>query len=178
MTPPAAPNTLTGDQPPVPVIDAGYGAAGPDDDTAPIPVILHGGHTDSSEPAGGPQSSATVGMRLRGPFEPPLRAEAAAGGGPGSGFASRAAQPGNGLAGGLSAVASSAPPGSEGVSPAASATLEQIKDLYLTAEAIGEVALDKHFHQVSERQRQLIREYFDRAVAGPIAGQDPAGRSS
>jgi hypothetical protein len=39
--------------------------------------------------------------------------------------------------------------------------LEQIKDLYLTAEAIGEDALDRHFQQVSERQRQLIKEYFD-----------------
>lgn len=41
------------------------------------------------------------------------------------------------------------------------AKMEQIKDLYLTAEAIGEDALDKHFQLVSERQRQLIREYFD-----------------
>jgi hypothetical protein len=51
---------------------------------------------------------------------------------------------------------------------AASAKLEQLKDLYLTAEAIGEDALDKHFDQVSERQRQLIREFFDRS--GPSAG--------
>jgi hypothetical protein len=49
---------------------------------------------------------------------------------------------------------------------AASAKLDQIKDLYLTAEAIGEDALDKHFDQVSERQRQLIREFFERS-GGP-----------
>ena len=45
------------------------------------------------------------------------------------------------------------------------AKLDQIKDLYLTAEAIGEDALTKHFEQVSERQRQLIREYFDQVAA-------------
>lgn len=43
----------------------------------------------------------------------------------------------------------------------ATGTMEQIKDLYLTAEAIGDDALDKHFQLVSDRQRQLIREYFD-----------------
>jgi hypothetical protein len=48
---------------------------------------------------------------------------------------------------------------------AANAKLEQIKDLYLTAEAIGEDALDKHFEQVSKRQRELIREFFQRSVS-------------
>ncbi len=46
---------------------------------------------------------------------------------------------------------------------AAAAKLDQIKDLYLTAEAIGEDALDKHFDQVSQRQRELIREFFERS---------------
>jgi hypothetical protein len=41
------------------------------------------------------------------------------------------------------------------------AKLDQIKDLYLTAEAIGPEALDKHFEQVSQRQRELIKEFFD-----------------
>jgi Tat protein secretion system quality control protein TatD with DNase activity len=49
---------------------------------------------------------------------------------------------------------------------AAAAKLDQIKDLYLTAEAIGENALDKHFDQVSERQRALIREFFERSEPG------------
>jgi len=48
--------------------------------------------------------------------------------------------------------------------PVGAAKLEQIKDLYLTAEAIGEDALDKHFDQVSDKQRQLIKEYFDQVV--------------
>jgi hypothetical protein len=46
--------------------------------------------------------------------------------------------------------------------------LDQIKDLYLTAEAIGEDALNRHFQQVSDRQRQLIKEYFDQ-----VATRDP-----
>jgi hypothetical protein len=49
---------------------------------------------------------------------------------------------------------------------AAAAKLDQLKDLYLTAEAIGEDALDKHFDQVSQRQRELIREFFDRSKPG------------
>jgi hypothetical protein len=51
-------------------------------------------------------------------------------------------------------------------SVAAQVKLEQIKDLYLTAEAIGEDALVKHFDQLSERQRELIREYFEQAKLG------------
>ena len=38
--------------------------------------------------------------------------------------------------------------------------LEQIKDLYLTAEAIGEANVDKHFDQLLAQQRELISEYF------------------
>jgi len=52
--------------------------------------------------------------------------------------------------------------------------MDQIKDLYLTAEAIGEDALDQHFQLVSERQRQLIREYFDRAMPGRADSGDAA----
>ena len=47
--------------------------------------------------------------------------------------------------------------------------MDQIKDLYLTAEAIGEDALDKHFQLVSDKQRQLIKEYFDQADTGRAA---------
>ena len=46
---------------------------------------------------------------------------------------------------------------------AAAARLDQIKDLYLTAEAIGEDGLGKHFDQVSQRQRELINEYFEQS---------------
>jgi hypothetical protein len=54
----------------------------------------------------------------------------------------------------------------ESLPAAAAAKLDQIKDLLLTAEAIGERNLDKHFEQVSQRQRELIREFFKEAVPG------------
>jgi hypothetical protein len=56
---------------------------------------------------------------------------------------------------------------------AAAASLDQIKDLYLTAEAIGEDALDRHFDQVSQRQSELIREFFKRSQpdGGPADAQ-------
>jgi hypothetical protein len=44
--------------------------------------------------------------------------------------------------------------------------IEQIKDLYLTAEAIGEDALGKHFDQLRQRQHSLIREFFEKAGLG------------
>jgi Tat protein secretion system quality control protein TatD with DNase activity len=50
--------------------------------------------------------------------------------------------------------------------PAAAEKLDQIKDLLITAEAIGEANLDRHFDRVSQRQRELIREFFDRAMPG------------
>ncbi len=65
--------------------------------------------------------------------------------------------------------------------PAAASTqekLEQIKDLYLTAEAIGEDALVKHFDQLSQRQRALIREYFERAGLQPTRASTPLGDDS
>jgi hypothetical protein len=54
--------------------------------------------------------------------------------------------------------------------------LEQIKDLYLTAEAIGEANVDKHFDQLLAQQRELISEYFKQSSAAkPAAG--PAGQA-
>jgi hypothetical protein len=57
--------------------------------------------------------------------------------------------------------------------------LEQIKDLYLTAEAIGESNVDKHFDQLLAQQRELISEYFRQpgparpaAASGPPAASD------
>ena len=41
--------------------------------------------------------------------------------------------------------------------------LDQIKDFYLTAEAIGPENLDRHIGELLERQRQLITEYFKEA---------------
>ena len=62
--------------------------------------------------------------------------------------------------------------------------LEQIKDLYLTAEAIGEANVDKHFDQLLAQQRQLISDYFRQpgmagpgAADGPPAGAPPGPRA-
>jgi hypothetical protein len=55
------------------------------------------------------------------------------------------------------------PPEPRAIPAGAAARLDQLKELYLTAEAIGEDALGKHFEQVSERQRELIREFFERS---------------
>jgi hypothetical protein len=49
--------------------------------------------------------------------------------------------------------------------------LERIKDLYVTAEAIGERRLDKHFEQLLERQRKLISDYFTKQEFRRSAGQ-------
>jgi hypothetical protein len=53
--------------------------------------------------------------------------------------------------------------------------LEQLKDLYLTAEAIGEENVDKHFDQLLAQQRDLISEYFGQSAvarpAGPQSGE-------
>ena len=57
--------------------------------------------------------------------------------------------------------------------------LQQIKDFYLTAEAIGEENVDKHFDQLLAQQRDLISEYFKhsdtakRGADGGTPGQMP-----
>jgi len=54
--------------------------------------------------------------------------------------------------------------------------LEQIKDLYLTAEAIGEANVDKHFDQLLAQQRELISDYFRQpGPAESAAGAQPDG---
>ena len=51
--------------------------------------------------------------------------------------------------------------------------LDQIKDFYLTAEAIGEQNVDKHFDELLAQQRELISEYF-KTSGGRRASQAPA----
>jgi hypothetical protein len=106
-------------------------------DTVPMPVILHGS-TDAG-------SSGAADTPPRAPFEP-----------------ARPSQQ-NGHSEPESAVE---PDPAESLPAAAAAKLDQIKDLLLTAEAIGEHNLDQHFEQVSQRQRELIREFFDQAMPG------------
>ena len=57
--------------------------------------------------------------------------------------------------------------------------LEQLRDLYLTAEAIGEQNVDKHFDQILAQQRELISEYFRRpgpAQSAPAPAQSASGQ--
>ena len=91
----------------------------------------------------------------RGPFEPLVSSSDPPGGGPG-------------LAGETGPA-----PGPAGAGSTDEAgrirKLEQLKDLYLTAQAIGEQNVDKHFDQLMAQQRQLISDYF-----GPPGTAAPA----
>jgi hypothetical protein len=66
----------------------------------------------------------------------------------------------------------------EPLSASSQEKLDQIKDLYLTAEAIGEDALVRHFDALSQRQRALIREYFERAGLRPTGAPTLLGGDS
>jgi len=126
-----------------------------DADTAPLPVILPGAAT---VPRPGELEAP------RGPFEPPRTAPALTDAAPVEAFSG----PQTGAAPEVAPVPAEAeqadPAGT--LPPAAAKKLDQIKDLLITAEAIGETNLDRHFERVSQRQRELIREFFDRAMPG------------
>jgi hypothetical protein len=133
LTPPRRQDEQAPDPPAFGLADDADNVVSPDDDTAPLPVIL---------PDRMPQDVAQP-TRMRDPFEPMERSE--------SPLPQRVPQ--------------GDPSPSAVIEPPVAAKMDQIKDLYLTAEAIGEDALTKHFQQVSDRQRQLIREYFDQVAA-------------
>ena len=121
--------------------------AGRDDDTVttPLPAILPGAiSVPRPDPAEAP----------RGFFEPPRPGSSP--GRPASVTGSVEPPP----------VDYATPVAPRPMSPGAEAKLDQLKDLYLTAEAIGEDALNKHFDQVSQRQRELIKEFFQRSDSG------------
>jgi hypothetical protein len=99
----------------------------------------------------------------RGPFEPLL---------PSSGMPSAAEPAGTRQAQGPPDAARDESP--EASERARARKLEQLKDLYLTAEAIGEHNVDKHFDQLLAQQRQLISEYFRQSATarpGPYDGR-------
>jgi hypothetical protein len=56
--------------------------------------------------------------------------------------------------------------GHDDLAALADGALERIKDLYMTAEAIGDENLGKHFEHLLERQQQLISEYFKESGLG------------
>jgi hypothetical protein len=92
---------------------------------------------------------------LRGPFEPLRHSDGD------DADAVTAAEPG------AAASQSSGPVDDDADEPAEQRArkLEQIKDFYLTAEAIGEENVDKHFDQLLAQQRELIGEYFKQSAA-------------
>jgi len=128
--------------------------------------------------AAGPAAPPQSGEEARGPFEPLVSSSDPPG-------AARRSSAGPGTA--EPAVPDTAhadqAPGDSGAgdAPAESAydrarKLEQIKDLYLTAEAIGEANVDKHFDQLLAQQRELISDYFRQpGPAGSAAGAAPPG---
>jgi len=100
--------------------------------------------------------------QARGPFEPLLPSSEPAG----AAGRQSAAEPEQGSPAG---VENDRPEASD---QARARKLEQLKDLYLTAEAIGEQNVDKHFDQLLNQQRELISDYFRQsAVAQPGAAQ-------
>src|SRR5207344_751343 len=106
--------------------------------------------------AAGPGAPPQSGEEARGPFEPLVSSSDPPG----------AARPSSGDSGAGDAPAESAYDRAR--------KLEQIKDLYLTAEAIGEANVDKHFDQLLAQQRELISEYFRQpGPAGPAAAGGP-----
>jgi hypothetical protein len=109
------------------------------------------------------EPGVTEREEARGPFEPLL---------PSSGAPPRPARPEP--AEPDATTASPADEGPEEPSYAQARKLEQIKDLYLTAEAIGEDNVDKHFDQLLAQQRELISEYFRQSAAARHADGLPA----
>jgi hypothetical protein len=115
------------------------------------------------------EGAAPSREETRGPFEPLVSSGGTAAGPAAASAATDPAGPGLGQE----------PP--DDMAQARERKLEELKDLYLTAEAIGEENVDKHFDQLLARQRELISEYFRQsaaarpAVASPHDGQaDPA----
>jgi len=135
---------------------AEYQPADPDDDTltSPLPVILPGA-TAVPRPA-------TV-EATRGPFEPALPSDSP--GRPVSVTGSVEPPPID--------FQPAVPPPPRPIAAAAATKLDQLKDLYFTAEAIGEDALGKHFDQVSQRQHELISDFFKQSEPGDAGRGSP-----
>jgi hypothetical protein len=136
-------------------------APGPDENDPAywydLPVTGLERSAGADQPGGSDESTPHVRNETRGPFEP---------------LVSSAGPPRTPPR--ISGDAGSSP--GEGREDIARARrLEQIKDLYLTAEAIGEANVDKHFDQLLTQQRELISEYFKRPGAASAPDAPPGG---
>jgi len=151
--------------------DPAAAAPGPDEQDAAYWYDLPGTGT-------GGDSTPRVPQETRGPFEPLVSSAGPPGAAPRSSASLDDAEPA-GPAADPSDEASGAAPGDgqEETAHAHARKLEQIKDLYLTAEAIGEANVDKHFDQLLAQQRELISEYFKQSNATRPPGdpEDQAG---
>jgi hypothetical protein len=118
------------------------------------------------------EQAAPAAEETRGPFEPLV---------PSSGQVPPAAAPRAAAEPAAAEPEAAGPEAGHGGAPDDTAEsrarkLEQIKDFYLTAEAIGEQNVDKHFDQLLAQQRELISEYFKQPgtarpdAAGPRDG--------
>jgi hypothetical protein len=115
-----------------------------------------------AEPASAPEPAGET----RGPFEPLVASGSASG--PGAGAVAPEAASG-------AIDEPDVPDESEEPGDRHAQKLEQIKDFYLTAEAIGEKNVDKHFDQLLAQQRELISQYFKDSAAGR---DDPAAAAA
>jgi hypothetical protein len=109
------------------------------------------------------EDAAPQHEQARGPFEPLLPSNT-----PTGAVGQRpSAEPEQGPPGGAGNHRQEAP------EQARARKLEQLKDLYLTAEAIGEQNVDKHFDQLLAQQRELISDYFGQSAAAQPGGLGP-----
>ncbi len=146
-------------------------AAGPDEHDAAYWYDLPG------TSAGG-DITPHVPQETRGPFEPLVSSADPPGTTPRFSASLDDAEPAAPDAALSDEVPGAAPDdGQEDTAYAHASKLEQIKDLYLTAQAIGEANVDKHFDQLLAQQRELISDYFKQSnAAGPPGGAaDQAG---
>jgi hypothetical protein len=140
-----------------------------DDDTSPIPVISDPGQALSdprrSKPVPAPEPFSVWEPRQSKPVPAP------------ESFSVWEPAPKPGLERGLDGASDEVyqPAHAEPPPAATQEKIEQIKDLYLTAEAIGDDALGKHFDQLRQRQRSLIREFFEKAGLGSTDPPTPLG---
>ena len=133
-------------------------AAGPDENDAAYWYDLPGTGSAGTGPGG---DAPQVPQETRGPFEPLVSSAGPA--------TPDAAHPGE--------APGAADDGLQDTAHARARKLEQIKDLYLTAEAIGEVNVDKHFDHLLAQQRELISEYFKQSARPGLRRRRGDGRT-
>ncbi len=149
--------------------DPAAAVPGPDEHDAAYWYDLPGTSAGGDPPARVPQET-------RGPFEPLVSSADPSGTTPRFSAGLDDAEPAAPDAAHSGEAPGAAPDdGQEAYAPASK--LEQIKDLYLTAEAIGEANVDKHFDQLLAQQRELISDYFKQSNAArpPGGPADQAG---